>query len=90
MLETNVLLRQKTSDLLKICFVLNFVFFTQYLMFSLEVFALLQMLHFMHRINQIALDPYQAMNHRWASGPDPKGHAFIGDHVITEQSAERL
>lgn len=59
-------------------------------MFSLEVFAVLQTLHFMHRINQTALDPYRAMNHRRASGPDPQGHAFISDHFITEQSAERL
>lgn len=59
-------------------------------MFRLEALTLLQILHFMHRINQTALDSYRAMNHHRTSGPDPQGHAFIGGHFITEQSAERL
>lgn len=57
-------------------------------MFNLEVVTLLQMLRFMHSINQTALDLYQAKIHCRASGSDPQGHAFIGDHFITEQSAE--
>lgn len=44
----------------------------------------------MHKINQTALDPCQLMNHHQASGPDPEGQAFMGDHFITKQSAEGL